>query len=142
MTDYLKHKKKRWTWYSSPFYSALGGYKLCVQVIPYGDDDGFGSHVSLYLHMMKGEYDDKLQWPFERTVILKLLNQKTGQYQYDTMIFDSSDEPLERVTSQLQCANYGWGFSKFISHYAVESVTDTEQYIMNDTLVLLVAQIS
>ena len=58
--------------YSPAFYSGEGGYKLCLCVYPAGDhNQGF---LSLYFVVMKGQFDEILQWPFQRRVFLSLLN--------------------------------------------------------------------
>ena len=41
-------------WYSPPFYSHSEGYKLCLKVSTNGD------HVLVYVHLMRGEYNDDL----------------------------------------------------------------------------------
>ena len=52
-------------WYSPPFYSHLGGYKMHLRVVP-----GYGRiHISVCL--MKGEFDDHLSWPLEGTLTLE-----------------------------------------------------------------------
>ena len=80
MPDYYEHKCERDDWHSSPFYSGPGGYKLCLRVNPYGEGDGAGTHVSLYCVLMKGEHDDRLQWPFRGDITIQLVNQISDQY--------------------------------------------------------------
>ena len=58
--------------YSPGFYSGEGGYKLCLCVYPAGDHNhGF---LSLYFVVMRGQFDEILPWPFQRRVLLSLLN--------------------------------------------------------------------
>ena len=40
--------------YSSPFYSAQYGYKMCAKIYMNGDGFGKGSHLSLFFVIMKG----------------------------------------------------------------------------------------
>ena len=54
---------------SAPFYSHCYGYKFRLMIRYYGLD------IGAKLYLMKGEYDDKLPWPVEVKVQLKLLNQ-------------------------------------------------------------------
>ena len=69
MTDFSRHKSASDTWYSPPFYSHIGGYKMCFRVDANGVVDGAGTHVSVFVYLMRGEYDydllgrskDKLQ---------------------------------------------------------------------------------
>ncbi len=58
--------------YSPSFYSFESGYKMCLCVYPAGDNnEGF---LSLYLVLMKGQFDEVLPWPFQKRVVLSLLN--------------------------------------------------------------------
>ena len=61
-------------WLSPPFYTHQGGYKLRLRVYPNGHSDCKGRFASIYLHLVRGEFDEHLQWPmveFQLQVILK-----------------------------------------------------------------------
>ena len=58
--------------YSPAFHSMEAGYKLSLCIYPAGDNNQ--GYVSLYFVIMKGRYDEVLQWPFQRRVYLSLLN--------------------------------------------------------------------
>ena len=49
-------------WHSPPFYYREG-YKMCLAVYASGVGEGAGTHVSLSLFLLRGEYDDELQFP-------------------------------------------------------------------------------
>ena len=49
-------------WYSPPFYYREG-YKMCLAVYANGIGKGAGTHVSVVILLLKGEYDDQLKWP-------------------------------------------------------------------------------
>lgn len=61
--------------YSPPFYSGKYGYKVCMKLFLNGDGAGLGTHISIFLVIMKGEYDFKLKWPFPYKVTFTLLDQ-------------------------------------------------------------------
>ena len=61
--------------YSAPFYTSRHGYKLCMRVYLNGDGAGRGSHISLFVCLMKGDFDPLLPWPFRQTITLVLLSQ-------------------------------------------------------------------
>ncbi len=61
--------------YSPPFYTSPHGYRLCLRAYLYGDGSGKGSHISLFIVIMKSEYDDLLAWPFQHKITLTLINQ-------------------------------------------------------------------
>ena len=60
MVGFQRKKSSNVSWYSPWFYTHPCGYKMCLRV----DANGYGvcrnSHVSVYLHMMRGEYDESL----------------------------------------------------------------------------------
>ena len=58
--------------YSPSFYSSEAGYKLCLCIYPAGDHNQ--GYLSLYFVVMKGKYDEILQWPFQKRVYLSLLS--------------------------------------------------------------------
>lgn len=61
--------------YSPPFYTSPHGYRLCLRAYLFGDGSGKGTHISLFIVVMKSEYDDLLAWPFQHKVTLTLINQ-------------------------------------------------------------------
>ena len=73
--DYHQHNLCNEDWYSPPFYTHPGGYKMCIKVDADGNDDGAGTHVSVYAYLMRGRNDDNLSWPFTGEVTITLLNQ-------------------------------------------------------------------
>lgn len=58
--------------YSPSFYSLEAGYKLSLCIYPAGDNHQ--GYLSLYFVVMKGQFDEILQWPFQKRVYLSLLN--------------------------------------------------------------------
>ena len=72
MTQYYTHKKNKVDWYSPPFYTGPGGYKMCIRVDANGR--ATGTHVSVYVHLMRGEYDSRLVWPFRGDITIQLVN--------------------------------------------------------------------
>ena len=76
MDNFTQHKKDGDTWYSTPFYSGPQGYKMHLLVDANGDDKGAGTHVSVYVQIIQGEYDDTLTWPYTGTVTFEIINWK------------------------------------------------------------------
>lgn len=60
--------------FSPSFYTSPGGYKMCIRVVANGDGQGKDTHISVYAVVMRGDYDDNLEWPIKGTVIVELLN--------------------------------------------------------------------
>jgi len=51
--------------FSRPYYTSPQGYKMCLNVCAGGCGLGIGTHVSIYVYLLKGEYNDTLIWPFK-----------------------------------------------------------------------------
>ena len=64
------------TWCSTPFYSGPQGYKMRLKVYANGNGDGAGTHVSVYVRIIPGEYDDTLTWPYTGIVTYETINWK------------------------------------------------------------------
>lgn len=75
MDDYHFYSTNREPWYSHPFYSAPLGYKFCLCVYAGGICSGQFTHVSAYVHLMAGEFDENQEWPLELRVTIELQNQ-------------------------------------------------------------------
>ena len=60
--------------YSPPFYTDVHGYRVCLRAYLFGDGVGKGTHISLFIVVMRSEYDEILPWPFQHYVILSLIN--------------------------------------------------------------------
>lgn len=70
-------------WFCRPFYTHMGGYKMCVRVAPQGLGHGERTHVSVHSYLMKGEYDDMQVWPFRGAITIQLLNQLNDECHHE-----------------------------------------------------------
>lgn len=100
--------------------------------------------MSVYIYMMRGAHDDSLKWPFQGSIKLEMLNQKSDEaHMVMTVPFDvraATGGHACRVTTE-ELAKKGWGRNKFITHTAVEKDTHITQYIKEDTLKFKVTKI-
>ena len=83
MDNFEELKSEEADWYSPPFYTHIGGYKMCLNIVANGWGSGKYTHVSMTVHMMKGEFDSHLQWPFKGEITVQLVNQKEGGEHYE-----------------------------------------------------------
>ena len=141
MTNFKQHKKDEDRWFSPPFYSHIGGYKMCISVKANGSDIGKGTHVAVYLHMMPGEYDDSLKWPFHGEVTVQLLNQRGNENHREKALVEGADysfdhfmECVARV-EETQERGLAWGHDTFIPHGGLAYSAGKDcQYLKNDCL--------
>ena len=134
MTDFEKHKIAGDTWFSPPFYSHIGGYKMGLRVDANGDGVGEATHVSVFFCLHRGEYDDQLKWPFRGDITIQLLNQSRDEGHWEMTVHFNDRAPdyvAARVVGKERDIS-GWGYSKFIGH--TELKTGNKEYLKKDSL--------
>ena len=133
------YEKDGTRWYSPPFNTHVGGYKMCLCVDANGWGSGKGTHVGVGFSMMKGEFDSHLQWPFKGEITVELVNQKEGGKNSINRIPDR-EEACERVTEG-ERASKGWGYDTFIAHTDLYKPEENKEYLLNDTLIFRVTNV-
>ena len=89
VSEYNKKVKEDDDHYPTSFYTHNKGYKMCLRINPAGYSDGEGTHLSMFLHVMRGIHDDELTWPLKGTFDMKLLNQLSdSEHLLVTITFD------------------------------------------------------
>ena len=81
-----------------------------------GVDLGKGKHVALFVHMMTGHFDNRLQWPFKENITLLLLDQssKSRAPKHITETFQIGTEDLLAFRRPITERNYkGYGYVEF-----------------------------
>ena len=108
---------------------------MCICVFVNGCRDSKGTHISVGAHLMKGENDDYLPWPFTGTVTVELLNQlEDKNHHCEDIMFTSDSEASQRVVDK-EISSHGWGQSLYISHSDLGHDTVTNcQYLKDDRL--------
>ncbi|XP_048347517.1 TNF receptor-associated factor 1-like [Sphaerodactylus townsendi] len=117
--------------YSPCFYTSRYGYKLRLKLFLNGDGTGNRTHISLFLVLMKGEYDFQLKWPFQHKVTFTLLDQ------VDKHHFSTSFRPLQSSSSfqrPVSENNVASGFPEFFPLNLLHGSKTT--YIVNNTLAI------
>ncbi|XP_028266680.1 TNF receptor-associated factor 5 isoform X2 [Parambassis ranga] len=118
---------------SVPFYTGHCGYKMAIKAYLNGDGEGRGTHLSLYVVLMPGDFDALLPWPFRQTVSLSILDQ-SGAANHRSLSFrpDPANKCFQRPAAEA-ISNTAVGFPCFIPL----DMLDTPQnaaYIKDDTL--------
>ena len=139
-----QYKQTSKWWYSRPFYSHYCGYKFGMFVFCNGVLDDKGSHISIFLYLVRGEYDDELEWPFRGNITVQLLNQRSDRGHHQKVI-RFTDESPPSVSSRVidgEMAKEGNGPTQFISHgdLSYNAEKDTE-YVRDDSLRIRVSSI-
>ena len=133
MPMFQQHESSQDIWYSPPFYTRPGSYKMHIKVYANGCGDAEGTHFSVYAYLMKGRNDDNLPWPFTGEVTITLLNQLADKNHYTaTIIFPQDSESSRRVVyGELALRGHGW--PKFIPHTQLDAQWNC-QYLKDDCL--------
>ena len=132
----LSQAKKQYqtTVQSDPFY--ILGYKLKLLICPDGNGDGAGTHISLFIFLMKGANDAILSWPFYKSVTVTLIDQQENLKNRVNVVLFFKANPQNKgffgrpVTNE----NAAWDFPKFVSHDKLKE----RRYIVDDTIFIQV----
>ena len=136
MQGFEQLRKTDGLWFSPSFYTHSHGYRLRLHVIANGLCAARSTHVSLFIHLMRGEFDSYLQWPFRGKVTLQLLNRLADERHHEMTICFTDATPNSHAGRVISGdRGRSWGDQKFISHRKLgcNSANDC-QYLDNDCL--------
>ena len=139
-----QHKIDSDHWYSPPFYTHPQGYKMRLNVDANGYGDRKGTHISVFAHLMRGEFDDHLKWPFQGHVTVAILNQlEDNNHTTKTIRFtDTTDNRIIGRVTEGERAPTGFGYSTFIAHTELHyNPTKNCQYLKNNSLQFKVVKV-
>lgn len=121
---------------SFPFYTSQYGYKLMATLFLNGNGAGEGSHLSVYIKILPGEYDSLLSWPFSHTVSFTLHDQAASPenacHIVESFVPDPSWKNFQRPSKEPD--SLGYGFPRFVSHETLKKLN----YVKDDTLFIKV----
>lgn len=131
--------------YLPPFSTGSRGYQMCLQVFPNGFGDGKGTHLSIFMCMMKGLYDDELKWPFRGAITIQIVNQLENKNHYEkTFQFDSNTPKQDtvRVTNG-ERSKGGWGLAKLLAHDKLGyNASKNTQYLKDGIIIVRIMPVT
>ena len=102
---------------SDPFYTSPHGYRLRMSIFPNGNGSGEGTHLSIYIHVLPGEYDGLLEWPFHLPIVFQLYDQCTDiekrRHIVESFVPNPSWKQFQRPAKDATEGS-GFGYPKFI----------------------------
>ena len=133
LTDFDELQQKDEIWCSPPFYTNAYGYKMCLQVHTNGTAHGKGTHISVFVALLPGEFDDLLMWPYSGEITVHLLSQrKDVNHVCHTIALTRSDSLLYRQRPRIVSQSDGeasrdtkpasWGKTDFVTHSDLQSL--------------------
>lgn len=142
LAEFEKHKKNSGNWDSPGFYTHEGGYLLSLKVFPNGFHTvgAHGSHISIWVPLMKSDHDDHLNWPIKGTLTVQLLNQLSNKNHSEAVefVFDGSSTNCQRVVTKTVSRSGVWCF-QFMPHKKLSYDGDKMcQYLKDDCVFIRV----
>ena len=132
-------------WHSPAFITHVGGYRMSLRVYTNGCSDVRGTHLSLYVYLMRSDHDQVLEWPFRGTIHVELLNQlEDDNHYFESIKFNSKElkNYNARVKSTSNLGVTGLGKSKFISQEELGyNAISNCQYLKDDSLYFRVSKV-
>ena len=132
----LKKRVQSTPWRSPSFFTHPHGYKMCLGVYANGYGDSENSHVTVFVCMMKGDYDDQLKWPFRGDITIQILNQTGNDEGHCTNIVHVTDHKEFGEKVVVGDRSEGLGYHNFLPHTRL-----IPHYLKNDCLCLCVKEV-
>ena len=109
---------------SQEFYA--GFYKMCLRVHPTGYGIGKGLYLSVYVCLVKGKYDDVVEWPFYGEVKVYLQHNASGKPLGRRITYDSNTPQVFSMVDRNRHISRGNGCPKFLF------LADLDKYLMSN----------
>lgn len=133
LEDFTAHSRNATPWESSPFYTNPRGYKMCARVYANHRLLGEGTHISLFLYVLCGEFDDTLIWPRKLVISAEVLNYATGEWGLRKTHCNTWQNPHFFHQG-------GSGWPKFIAYSDLNSTKGVE-YLRDDCICFRISSI-
>ncbi|XP_065889713.1 TNF receptor-associated factor 4-like [Dysidea avara] len=152
MPTYTRLKQTNADWYSAMFETHPRGYRMKLNVVCGGHDNGTGTHLSVYLCNIIGPHDSELSWPLRGEFTITLQNQFRNSVEdysrtveYNNFTPDSVSRRMKRRkrsrsirVSLARCSGRAWGLAQFISNGDLSKETQTCRYFLGDKLTFII----
>ncbi len=109
---------------------------MSINIDASGHGAGEGTHVSVYAHLMKGDNDDSLSWPFTGTVTVELLNQLEDKKHHSKKFRFYCNAAADEEHVEMG------GIEQFLPHSKVQQLSSRWrrcQYLQDDSLIFRIS---
>ena len=107
---------------------------MCLRVNLNGVDSGASSHISMFIHVMQGKFDNFLPWPFPGKITLTAVDQSESDPLHVTKTLVARPELQAFLRPKTAQNHKGYGYVEMISH----AVLRTREYLKNNSLYVYV----
>ena len=106
---------------------------LCINANGWGNSSSH--HVGVGVFLMRGEFDDHLQWPFKGIVTVQLINQREGGEHLEKNVMNEEDWKSKALLRVLEGDRSATGRGTlFIPHSCLYNLEEDKEYLKNNTL--------
>ena len=140
MPSFKEKKENNIEFLSDPFYTHPRGYKIVINIDANGYDEYKGTHVSVWVYLMRGEYDDQLEFPFKGTIKFELLNQLEDKNHHCKSYTHDGTVDGSKIVIDQERSDTARGVQAFIPHEDLgHNATKNCQYLQDDCLVFRIS---
>ena len=109
---------------------------MIMRVYPNGAGSFRGTHLSVFIRLMRGESDHTLSFPINGIFKIQLLNwrQNSGHVEKILQFDESTPERYRLQVITEEETAVGYGLAGYLSHDELENSSDYKEYIHNNTL--------
>ena len=137
MSNFSQLKASSTEWYSPPFYTHPGGYRLSLRVDANGYGKLKGTHVSRTFYTEPGEFDEVLTWPRRSPrIYIQLLNHCTGRWDMEICCGSGTFRKPGPAHKSIGCCCYAMPHS-----YLEYDAKQNTQWLKDDCLQFRIARI-
>ena len=138
MSEFEQIRMNNEQWYSPVFCTHERGYQFRLRV----DANGWcsGDAVAVVVSLVKGDHDDELEWPFQGTITVQILNhiRNSSHSTVKEFIFKNGGYECQPVIDETE-PEFGCWCDRFITHSALQyDPVKNSQYLKDDCLLFSV----
>ena len=125
-----------------PGFYTHNGYKMCINVYPNGHGDAEGTHISIFLCLVPGVYDDHLKWPLRGNITIQIVNQ-AGDHDHFERIIEYNDMTPDLGAARVTIGkSRAWGYFKFLAHSNLKyNALKKTQYLKDNHFIVRVVKV-
>ena len=135
MPNFSEYRRSGKVWRSPPFYYREG-YKMCLAVYANGVGNGAGTHVSVAILLLRGEYDEILKWPMRSCDVLhRSALSPSYEGHYESLVCNPLHRPQVDECRQIECCNQFCSLNGRALHLENDCLTFNVNY--NDCILIV-----
>ena len=114
ISEVAQHRENESPIFTDAVYNYSQERMMAIRIYPKGLGSGKGTHVALFIHMIQGDYDSFIVWPFSGTITVSVLDQSgSGGRDEISRIIQAMPHlsTFQKPRTAISCT--GYGFEKF-----------------------------